>query len=164
LELPGKDVQLVNLASAEALRIALETKQIDAAVLWDPYVTDGVDNKVHKIIVDTDLDLVTVMSKAYADQHPEAITKFNNALKEAALYLTQHKEELATVYSETTKLSTDLIKEVSLKNKNYNATDTNGINISINLTLLEKLKGNEAFLFEEKLITKDFNVADYIKQ
>lgn len=160
----GKDVELVNLPNAESLRVALETNQIDAAVLWDPYVTDGVDKGIHKVIVDTDLDLVTVMSKTFADQHPEAIAKFNNALKEAALYLIQNKDEMATAYSGTTKLDIPLIKKVSLLNKNYNATDINGIDISISPTLAEKLQGNESFLFKEKLINKDYKVADIIKQ
>jgi sulfonate transport system substrate-binding protein len=160
----GKDVQLVNLPDAATLRAALASKEIDAAVLWDPYVTDGVNNKTHRVIVDTDLDLVTVMSKSFVDANPEAITRFNAALKDAALYLTTHKEELATTYSGTTKLSADLIKQVSLLNKNYNATDASGIDISISPTLAEKLQGNETFLFGEKLINKDFKVADYIKQ
>lgn len=162
--MPGKDVELVNLSSAEAIRAALETKQIDAAVLWDPYVTDGVKNKMYRVIVDTDLDLVTVMSGAYANKNPEAVVRFNNALKEAAAYLTNHKDEIAAEYGQTTKLGVDLVKEVSLKNKNYSATDINAIDISIGQALLEKLKNNEKFLFEEKLITKDFNVSDYIKQ
>lgn len=159
----GKDVELVNLPSADALRVALETNQIAAAVLWDPYVTDGVEKGVHKVIVDTDLDLVTVMSKSFADQHPEAIARFNQSLKDAALYLTQHKKETAIAYSVPTKLDINLIKEVSLKNKNYNASDSAGINIAINPALAEKLKGNESFLFQQKLINKDFNVADYLK-
>ena len=161
---PGKDVELVNLPNAEALRIALETNQIDAAVLWDPYVTDGADKGIHKVIVDTELDLVTVMSKSFADQNPQAIANFNQSLKDAALYLINHKDEMATAYSATTKLDTSLIKKVSLLNKNYNATDINGVDISINPTLLEKLQGNESFLFQEKLINKDFKVTDYIKQ
>lgn len=160
----GKDVELVNLPSAEALRVALETNQVDATVIWDPFVTDGVNKGITKIIVDTDLDLVTVMSKAFADQHPDAIAKFNQSLKDAALYLTQHKDEMATAYSATTKLDVALIKEVSLKNKNYNAADANGIDISITPTLVEKLQANENFLFQEKLINKDFRVSDFIKQ
>lgn len=161
---PGKDVELVNLPNAETLRVALETNQIDAAVLWDPYVTDGTDKGIHKVVVDTDLDLVTVMSKSFADQNPQAIANFNQSLKDAALYLINHKDEMATAYSATTKLDTSLIKKVSLLNKNYNATNINGVDISVTPTLLEKLQGNETFLFQEKLISKDFKVTDYIKQ
>ncbi len=161
---PGKNIDLVNLPDAASIRAALASKQIDAALLWDPFVTDGLNKDQYRVLKDTDMDLVTVMSKDFADKHPEAVAQLNASLKDAAFYLTQNKDQVAQWYSDNSKLDKNLIMQVSPKNVNYNVTKAEDINISISPALTAKLQDTSKFLFDQKLINKLVDVPTYTKQ
>lgn len=161
---PGKDVEIVNFGGAEALRVALASKQVDAIVTWDPYLLDGINQKVHRQLVGTDLDLVVVASKDYADKNPEAITRLRKSLKDAMYYLSQNKTEVSGWYSELSKLNHTLITDASKANANYNASSSGDINITISQGLIDKFVKQEDFLFEDKLIKEKPEISQYIKQ
>jgi len=149
---PDKDVKIINIGGAGALRSALASNNIEAIVNWDPYLTDGLNKENQRLLAKDDLDLVTVMSKSYIDNHPNVILKFRKALKEAVFYMSQHKDEVNSWYSEYAKLDIEFIDQVSSVNKNYIVKTIDEINISISDELAEKMDRIGQFLYDEKLI------------
>lgn len=161
---PGKDVEIVNFGGADALRTALQAKQIDAITTWDPYLIDGVNKNIHREIISADLDLIIVVSKEYADKNPESIKRLKLALKETALYMSQNKTQVNNWYSEIGKLDASLINQSSGSNINYNISKLEDADISISPSLIEKLVNQSEFLYAEKLIQQKPEIGPYIQQ
>lgn len=161
--IPGTDVEIVNLGGAEALRTALVANKVDAIVLWDPYLTDGVNKKLYRTLKSADLDLITIISKVYANKNPAAVKDFVNAQKEAVFYLTQNKQEIAALYAKMAKIDEPLVSQTSTLNKNYSVTKMSDIDLTISNRLKEKLVSQAEFFYNEKLIEKKPEVLPFIK-
>jgi len=161
---PGEDVEVVNIGSGSALRSALASNSVDAIVDWDPYLTSGINGGSYKVLAESDLDLIAVMSKQYADQNPESIARFRNSLREVAFYMSQNKGEVAGWYGEMSQMDPNLTMQVSGRNSNYNAASIEDVDVSISEAFTEKLVGIGDFLYTEGLIENRPDVRANIKQ
>lgn len=167
----GKDVTLSNVTAIGALRAALAAKELDAIGSFDPWVTEGVENKTSHILKNNDgtlaqedLDLVIVTSKDYYEKHPEAVKKFKTAIAEAAFNMATNRESVNKQYSALNGLDVKIIDQASKANPNYNAKKLKDIDLSISKRFVKKLENLTEFLFAEKLIKEKININDYIKQ
>lgn len=168
---PGKDLEFQNIAAIGPLRAALASKDLDAIGIFDPWITEGVENKSFHVLKNNDgtktsddLDLIVVVSKEYFEKNPEAIKKFKTALGTAALDMATRKDEVNKQYSALNGLDVKIIHAASKSNPNYNAKKLKDIDISISKRFITKLEMLNEFMFNEKLIKEKININDYIKQ
>ncbi len=160
---PGQDVQLLNMRGMGPMNSAFASGDISAMVTFDPFLLDGLKKNEYRMLEKTDMDLIVVMSAAYANKHPGVIQAFNATLKEAAFYMATHKSQANQWASTLSGTSVASLDEGSKFNANYRATTLAGVSIGISKRFRHKLAQSGEFLFREKLINKKVQVDNYIR-
>ncbi len=158
-----KGISLVNLGSNAALVSALEAGGVDAIMMWDPFLEEALRTKKVKLLGTSDFDLINLISKSYADKHPEAIKKLNGALVDAFYYYINHKEQVNKWYSEVVKISPETLDAASKVNKNYNVTKLSDIDIKITPAFKANMEKVTDFLVNEKVIPAKPEINSYYK-
>jgi len=158
---PKKDVEIINLGDLGTIQSSLISKNVAAAMLWDPYLFNGVNRGLYRTIRAAGLDTITVMSAEYAKDEA-GVAAFKQALRESLFYLSQNKEQVAGWYDKQ-DLGAAEISEILSINKNYNVSSLDQIDIGISGEFISKLENIAAFLNNEKLIEKLPEVTKYIK-
>ena len=149
---PAKDVELVNMRGMGPMNAAFLGGDVDAMVTFDPYLTQGVNNRDYRILRKTGLDGIVLMSAAYESAHPGSAKKFNSALREAVYYVASHKETTNAWAAALSGMPADLLAQASKVNANYNAKNMSGVDLTISRAYRAKLARLSRFFFEEKLI------------
>ena len=157
------EVRIVSMPSIGALLAALEAKKIDAALLWDPYLTDGISRGRVEVLRKEPLELIAIAAKPFADRDPGALERLQKTLREAVLYFVRHKDEVNRWASDVTKLDMSLIDRVSRTNRNYDKARLDQIDIRISPSFIDKMKMTGAFLYANKVITRDPDIGGSIR-
>lgn len=161
---PGKDVTIIGMRSVGALQAALAAGELDAAILFDPYLLESVKAGRNKVLKKTDLDLVAVASSDYLAKNPGGVPALRAALAEAVFHLATNKEQANGWLSELNGMPVPLIEEASRANANYGATRLSDVDVSISDRLRKKLARLNDFLFAEKELTRKVDVLEFIKE
>ncbi|HNW44423.1 MAG TPA: NrtA/SsuA/CpmA family ABC transporter substrate-binding protein [Elusimicrobiales bacterium] len=137
---PAKDVKLLHMAAAEG-RAALLKGDIDAIVMWDPFVEDFVQKKAARILkYNPSFWTTTVASEEFLKRSPAAAEKFLLALHEAALFMARNKDLVNGWLSKTMNVAPALIDKGSSYNTNYaKAKKLKQVDIVPGAELLERL-------------------------
>ena len=147
-----KDIESVNLAAAD-IQVAINNGQVDAGVLWEPYITLGEKSGLEKVLVDgTNVkrsNLVAIANKEYAENNSEVIEAFIKAYKQGCDYLNENPEEAAKLISKDLNVSEEDLLDI-FKNLNY----TNEITSDD----ISELKVVEKFLKDENLIANEVDI------
>jgi ABC-type nitrate/sulfonate/bicarbonate transport system substrate-binding protein len=149
---PAQDVEVLNMRGMGPLNAAFASGDVDAMVTFDPYLTQGLRNHEYRVLRETGLDGIVLMSAAYEIAHPGSAKRFNAALREAAFYVASHKEEANAWAGALSGMSPALLAEASKANANYNAKRIADIDLAISPAYRAKLVRLGRFFFEEKLI------------
>jgi ABC-type nitrate/sulfonate/bicarbonate transport system substrate-binding protein len=87
---PDKDVKVVHMAASEG-RAALVKGDVDAIVIWDPFVEDFIQKKAARILEYSPAFLTTTVASAdFLRRSPGAAENFLVALHQAALYMARN--------------------------------------------------------------------------
>jgi sulfonate transport system substrate-binding protein len=152
--IPGKDVEVINMSGGE-LNAALVSGSLDAIMSWDPYVEDFIQKKIARVIREQSFSLAVIMADDFIQKSPEAAADFLIALKEAALYMVTHKEQVNNWYSQLCRLDTQLIDKSSQFNGIYNKAKTlSDIDLTSGKDFIKTLEDIADFLFTEGLTSK----------
>ena len=150
------DIQSVNLDAGD-ISSAIESGEVDAGVLWEPFITQLVDqNRVDVLVDGTNIkrgNLVVMATKDYSTNNPEIIKTFLKVYNEAAKYIVDNPQEAAKLVSNDFGLSEDELVEV-FKNFNYSPKMSDD-------DILE-LKIVEEFLRKEKLISSKVDIDEFV--
>jgi ABC-type nitrate/sulfonate/bicarbonate transport system substrate-binding protein len=157
------DVKIVSMPNIGALVTALESNKIDAAILWDPHLTDGVARGSFKILRQEPLELIVIASKKFVERNPGALERFQKSFREAVLYFVKNKSEVNQWYSDVSKVDVKLIDRVSRTNRNYSKKRLDQIDIRITPSFIDKMKKTGAFLYNHKITTKDPSIEEAIR-
>jgi len=160
---PRRDVQLVNMRGMGPMNAAFESGDVDAMVTFDPYLTQGVKSGDYRILRESGLDGIVLMSAAYEKAHPGASRKFNEALREATFYVAAHHDETNAWAGALNGFPPELLAEASKANPNYLAKKPADVDLSISPAYREKLARLSRFFFEEKLIPAQPDVRRFIE-
>ncbi|MBT0665858.1 ABC transporter substrate-binding protein [Geobacter pelophilus] len=148
-------VKIISMPNIGALVAALESNKIDAAMLWDPHLTDGVTKGSFRVLRQEPLELIAISSKKFAERNPGALERFQKGFKEAVFYFVTNKQQVNKWYSEVSKVDYKLIDKVSRINRNYDKKRLEKIDIRISPTFIDKMKKTGAFLQAHKITTKN---------
>lgn len=147
-----KDIESVNLDAAD-IQVAINNGQVDAGVLWEPYVTLGEKSGLEKVLVDgTNVkrsNLVAMANKEYAENNSEVVEAFIKAYNQGCDYLNENPEEAAKLISDELNVSEDDLIDI-FKNLNYTAEITSDD--------ISELKVVEKFLKDESLISNEVDI------
>ncbi|MCX5796100.1 MAG: ABC transporter substrate-binding protein [Elusimicrobia bacterium] len=157
------EVRIVGMSSIGALLAALEAKKIDAALLWDPYMTDAAARGIVKVLRKEPLELIAVAAKSFVDRQPGALERLQGTLREAVLYFVRHKDEVNGWASGTTKLDASLIDRVSRTNRNYDKARLEQIDIRISPSFIAKMEMTGSFLYANKVISRNPDIGGSIR-
>ncbi len=157
------DVKIIGMPNIGAMVPALESGKIDAAILWDPHMTDCLTRGTVRVLREEPLELIAIASRKFVDANPGALERFQKAFRESVLHFVTHKDEVNRWYSETAKIDLKLIDRVSRANRNYDKTKLDQIDIRISPAFIGKMNATGTFLFENKVISKAPAVEGSIK-
>ena len=150
------DIESVNLAAGD-IPSAIENGEVDAGVLWEPFITQLVNQNRAEVLIDgTDIkrgNLVIIATKDYATKNPEAIQTLLKVYNEAAQYIVDNPKEAAKLVADDFGLSEDELVEV-FKNFNYSPKISNED--------IAELKVVEEFLRKEKLTSSKVDIDKFI--
>ena len=112
------DVTIVAINPEDALA-ALENKKVQAAYIWEPYLSDSLANGYKIIYPREQLHLfpdMIVFRKSIVDERPEDIRAFLKAWFEAVEYRLQNPEETRTIAAKYLNISVeDVLPDDNLK-------------------------------------------------
>ena len=134
----------------------LLNRQVDAALIVDPFSTIGVADGLHALIHNTDIDftpIVTAFTEEFIETHPEALVAFYQAFDDAVDFLNEsdNYEEYIDTVIDVIGFPEELRDNVDLPEFRHNhlpSEDTLALAID--------------WLRERDLITRDFEPSDFI--
>lgn len=158
--LSDDDIKLVNM-DGEAAGAAYMAGKVDAAVTWEPWLSNGKSTGGKVIYSSADapnliLDSIAFNSK-FAEKHPEKVKAFLKAIDEGDSLIREKPEEAYKILSDFLDISEADIKGmlggVKFYSKDMNKTlfETNGF--------LDASQDVKKFLLDRELITKDFDIS-----
>ena len=157
------DVKIISMPNIGALSSALEAGKIDAAILWDPHLSDSVQRGTVRVLRQEPLELIAIASKKFVDRNPGDLERFQKSFREAVLYFVKHKPEVNRWFSETAKIDMDLIDSVCRSNRNYDKKRLEDIDIRIGRSFIDKMKATAAFLYTNKIISSNPSVEKAVR-
>lgn len=156
-ELSFEDIESVNLEAGD-IPAAIENKQVDAGVLWEPFITQLTNQNRAKVLIDgTGIkrgNLVSIATKEFAESQPEVIEAYLTAYKRAADYITSNPIEAAQSVQGELGLSKEELTQI-FKNFNYSPEITEDD--------INELKVVEQFLRDEGLSQQEVDIEEFIK-
>ena len=151
-----EDVELINLGVSE-LETALVTGQVDAVAMWNPTMLKICADGAGVLLADgTGVyagENVIVANQEYTAQNPEIVKIFMEQYQRAVEELKSDFPGYAKEYSSVTGLPEELLIQ-TWENSNF----------PVGLTAKDQseLKNTAKFLYEQKLISTEVNIEDYL--
>lgn len=151
------DIQSVNLAAGD-IPAALESRQIDAAVIWEQFISQLVMDGKARVVADGSGikrgNLVTYAVTDYATAHPEVIEAYIRAIKRGGEYIQANPKEAAELLSKDFKVEPAVLEQI-FQNINYSPALTPAD--------IDEIKNVKAYLLDQKLIEQDVDMNEFIK-
>lgn len=152
-----KDVKLVNLSPPE-IKTALSTKDIDAAILWEPWISTAEYEKVGKVILDSrglkNNISVVITSGDFIKRYSEVTKRILKVYLHAAKWIKQNPKKAAEVIAKNSGIKIPIIEKVLTRYEYDLRFDDEAV---------RSLTSTTKFLRESDLIRKDVNPQDFIE-
>jgi sulfonate transport system substrate-binding protein len=150
------DIVSVNLGAGD-IPLALEKEQIDAAVVWEQFITLLADSGKATVIADgTDIkkgNLVSYVTKKYADANPEVIAAYIKASQRASEYIKTYPKEAAETLAKDVGIEVDLLVKI-FDNLEFNQKLTDDD--------INEIKRVKDYILSEKIIQNDIDIDSFI--
>jgi sulfonate transport system substrate-binding protein len=150
------DIESVNLAAGD-MQAALEGKQIDAAVLWEQFLSKMTSEGRAKVLVDgTGIkrgNMVTYSTKAFAEKNQEVIEAYIKACQKASDYIKTNPKEAAEAIAGDFGVSPDLMIKI-FKNLTFTQALTKDD--------IQEIKTVEQYILKEGIISNDVNMDEFV--
>ena len=152
-----EDAEIINLSCADA-QTSIIKGDIDAAIIWDPYITtatakgNGVSLLSYAEGIKTFVNPI-IANKDFVNTHSEEVQKLLKALQKAADWSKENPGEAAQIVADATEADKDAIQH---------AIEVSNKSVYLDETQKQALRDGAAQAYEYGLITKKINVDDYI--
>ncbi len=150
------DIQSVNLAAGD-MPAALESGQIDAAVLWEQFISQAVVANKARVVADgTGIkrgNLVTYATTRYAQAHPDVIVAYIKACQRGSEYIKSNPKEAAALIANDMQVDPNVLENI-FQNLQYDQALT-----TADINEIQKVKD---YLLAEKLIQNDIDMESFI--
>jgi ABC-type nitrate/sulfonate/bicarbonate transport system substrate-binding protein len=127
---PKSDVALVNLLPNE-LPSALENALVDAVVIRQPQVLRLEESLGAQNIHTWPFYFISIMRREYLKQHPEAVQRYLDALREAVFYIVSNPEEASRWFGEVQRIDPAVVQRVSGENPLYSSKSLAEVSLEV---------------------------------
>ena len=142
---PEADVKLVNLGPGE-LEPALAAGNVDAIVYWEPNVSQIAERLGARVVIEGRYRVAVVMRREFLEAHRDAASRFLAAMREAALYMATHQQQVDAWFGEASQVDPALIHRASLYTPAYSQVKTLGeVDLGLTPAMLETLQQSADF-------------------
>ncbi len=157
-----KDVNIISMKISEEFP-ALIVNQIDAAVPYEPWVSQKIEGEgLGKVLVDDQsANGFYYATEEFINKNPEDVQAFVDSLQEALEYAQKNFIETSEWSAEETKGNYDFVYKPDFKPGKIDGIMKPGENIKPDPSMIEDLKKKAEFLMEQGLIT---NVPDFYQK
>lgn len=151
------DVEIINLTCADAVT-SLESGDIQAAVIWEPFITQAIAEDGIERLADTK-DFRTFVCPIsgrteYLKEHPDTVAAALRALQKAADYAKENEDEAAKAISDF--FGSDNEDAIKI------AIETADLSIDLTPEKIEGLIKGAEKCYQYDLLESEINVEDYI--
>jgi sulfonate transport system substrate-binding protein len=154
--LTPKDIKIVNLTPPD-IKTSLATKHIDAAVLWDPYVSAIELEKIGVFIADSSgLKLNAnplIVSSEFARNYPEVVRRLLKVYLKSENWIRQNPEKALAIVAKDTGFKPEVLSR---------ALPRVSFDLRLNKDVLETFADTANFLKEEKVIRKSVSITELV--
>jgi sulfonate transport system substrate-binding protein len=154
--LTTNDIQFINMPQGDAVT-ALANHDIDAAAIWEPVLSQALDNGTARELVDgTGIKqglLVIVANDSFATQNPVLVQIFLKDYQRGIDYIKSNPQDAAKLIASDIKLQPDQYLKI-LNKFNYEA--------GINAADIAELKKSETFMLSAGLIRTPVDIDTYV--
>ncbi|MDR1977788.1 MAG: aliphatic sulfonate ABC transporter substrate-binding protein [Synergistaceae bacterium] len=155
-KLTEDDLQLINLRLGD-IPAALESDSIDAAVIWEPYLTGILEKGGARLVRDgtgfPNSSSIIIGRKSFLEEHPELTVRLLKVLDRSEKWSREHVEESVKLLSKRTGVAESAYRS------SFKAID---FSLYLDEKRIDALADTEAFLFGQGTIRKDFDLREFI--
>ena len=150
------DIQFINMAAPD-INTSLQTKEIDAGVTWEPYITQLTGKGVARVLIDgTGLkrgDEVIVARHEFSTANPKVVEAILKVYQQGQAFITSNPDEAAGIVGKAVSLSPAEVKSTLAKtNFTPGLRDTD----------LAEFAKSEAFLRDLKLTRGPLEIGNLV--
>lgn len=150
------DIESVNLAAGD-MPAALQGKQIDAAVLWEQFVSKLTSEGNARVLIDgTGIkkgNMVTYAVKKFSEKNPKVIEAYIKAGQRGSEYIKANPKEAAAAVADDFGVTPEVMLEIFNKLTFTQALTKEDI---------EEIKTVEKYALDEKILSNEVNVDEFI--
>ncbi|WP_411826681.1 ABC transporter substrate-binding protein [Luteolibacter sp. AS25] len=160
--LSRKEVNITNL-DPDAAGAALKAGSVDAAVTWEPWISQLAGNSGANVLfstADTPNLLLDCVAVSTNDKRAEETKKFIAVLDETTKFVRENPEQAAKLVSKTIEVPADEIVDMLTKLKLYDSAESKAQMADTVVTIGEELS---AFFKAQDIISKDVDISEILK-
>lgn len=120
-EMDKNDIEVINIAPSD-MKNVLENNDVDAAIIWQPWIGVMEKEKIATQIEDTEgLKLnvnITVATSDFMDKHPEETKKLLEVYLKTAEWVNENQEEASKIVANVMKIDEQIFLE-AMKKEQY---------------------------------------------
>ena len=154
--LKPSDVEILNLQPAD-IKSSLASKNIDAAVTWDPTATQIVNDGIAKLITDGEKYKlcvnVIIANSDFLEEHGDVAERLLKVLDKSQKWIDENQKEALEIVSKDSGFTVDALKP------GFDKTDKS---VKFTDQAIESVKDTEKYLYDNKIIKKEVNINDLI--
>lgn len=150
------DAELLNLSPAD-MYASLQAGTIDAAITWEPYITNSVSEGIATIIQDGtgykyNVNVIAGSSK-FVSQNPDITARLLKVFNKAAVWADEHQDEALEIIGEASSIDPKAFETSFSKFNRSLFLDTKKI---------DSIKETASYLYQQGLIRKEVDVTNII--
>lgn len=156
--LTTNDINLVNLQPAD-IKTSLASKNIDAAVTWEPFVSNSIVDGTARSIADgknlrIDSNLI-IATSSFAKQYPDTVKRILKVYEKAQKWIQNNPDEAKQIVADDIKMQKNVL-DVAFPRGDYNIKFTDEI--------INSVKETATVLRKNNTIRKDVDINDLIDE
>lgn len=150
------DVEAVNIPPAD-IKNTLAAKNVDAAIIWEPMISQIEQENIGKQIANTEglkrNVNTTVATSAFVEKYPEVTQRIVDVYKEALTWVQENPEEAAKIVAEDTGFEEKMFYAAMLDEEYI---------VDITEEAIVSIEDTTQFLFDNEVIRDEINIRDFI--
>jgi ABC-type nitrate/sulfonate/bicarbonate transport system substrate-binding protein len=156
---PDQDVKLA-YSDKEGVLDRLSRKEADAVVSWDPWLEEFLQKQNLRVVKERLFRSVVVVSEDYILKSPEAVVRYEAALKDAFLWALDNKKTVADWVSQRSGIKQSVVEKVLSLNENWSLPSDSKEKIFLNLKQedLDILQECNNYVVKTGQIPADFDI------
>ncbi len=160
---PDHDVKLIS-SDKDSILNRLFSKEGDAVVSWDPWLEELLEKREFRVINERLFHSVVVVMQRYLRKYPEAVIRYEAALKDAFVWASNNKDTVSGWISTRSGMEEGVVKNVMELNENLvlHNGERRAVSLSLKQTDIKILEECNNYVVKTEKIPLDFDIREKI--